>query len=370
MRPHALFIGSTYAGWRTRQLNLERHVMEDGRVEAEWRRISGWRDGGWIERLPALPRGLRGRARALTEGASFAGAARYDVVWTSSPEVLAAYAWSLAGPFRRPLILELDWTLAQRESMARAYYGRAPREGLRLRTAEWQQAAAFGRVSLCIAWSNWAAQGLADVGVERRRIRVIPPGVDLAHWRIGRGPRDNTAPLRLLFVGGDFRRKGGPSLVELVAGRFGGRCELDIVTREDVEPAPGVRVHRCEPNSPELLRLYEQADLFVLPTSAECFGIATVEALASGLPVIVTDTGGAGDIVDDGQTGWLIEPGAASLGAALERAIERRAQLPAMGARGREVASVRFDGARNDRLVVDSLLELAGTQSRVRLVPA
>ena len=68
------------------------------------------------------------------------------------------------------------------------------------------------------------------------------------------------------------------------------------------------RVHRAEANSPLLRQLYADADLFVMPTRAEAFGIVTVEAMASGLPVIVGDVGGGRSIVDHGKTGWLIPP--------------------------------------------------------------
>ena len=357
--PRALFVGSTYAGWRTRQLNLERHVLEDGRLAPTFQRVSGWHEGGLIERLPLLPAGARGRLRALSEASALARAPAHDVTLTSLPELLPPYRWAMAGPLRRPLVLELDWTLAQRESMAPAYYGRDSRQGWRRQVAEWQQAAAFAPVSRFVCWSNWAAEGLRAAGVQPRRIRVIPPGIDLDHWRPAREPRQPGEPLRLLFVGADFARKGGVMLAEMVATRFAGRCLLDIVTPGEVPAGAGISVHRCQPNSPELMRLYARADLFVLPTTAECFGIATIEALASGLPVIAGDVGGARDIVDEGDTGWLIEPGGGALAAALERALERHETLPAMGARGRQVAEARFDGRRNDRQLVDLLVALA-----------
>jgi glycosyltransferase involved in cell wall biosynthesis len=227
-----------------------------------------------------------------------------------------------------------------------------------LRGAQLIERALWRQVSLFTPWSHWAADSLRRRGISDDRIRILPPGVDLDIWR----PRpelrrDSAGPLRLLFVGGDFQRKGGDLLLDVVRERFAARCEVDVVTRDPVEPSPGVRVHRAEPNSTPLRRLYAQADLFVMPTRAECFGIATVEALASGLPVIVGDVGGARDIVDEGQTGWLIEPTPEALAGALERALDQRDYLGAMGERARRTAEQRFDGRRNDRIVVDLLLE-------------
>ncbi|MCC7362936.1 MAG: glycosyltransferase family 4 protein [Dehalococcoidia bacterium] len=369
-QPRALFVGSMYAGWRTRQLNLEENVARDGRLDADFRHVTGWRAGGLIERLPVIPAGVRGRGRAMLEASAFARLPRPDVVWTSASELLFPYLWTQAWPLGRPLVVELDWTVEQRELFAPAYYGREPRTGLRRRLSEWQQRKVFDAVSLFAPMSNWAADGLRRGGVPAERIRVLHPGLDLDAWRVERAERAADGPLRLLFVGGNFARKGGPLLVDLVRTRFSGRCELDIVTRDAVEPAPGVRVHRTEANSPELHALYRDADLFVMPTTAECFGLVTVEALASGLPVIVTDMGGARDIVDEGETGWLIEPDAASVAAAIERALAERPRLRAMGARGRQVAEARFDGPKNDRVLVDWMLGLAAeAQGRGVLEP-
>jgi glycosyltransferase involved in cell wall biosynthesis len=119
-------------------------------------------------------------------------------------------------------------------------------------------------------------------------------------------------------------------------------------------------MHRAEPNSDALLSLYHQADVFVLPTRAECFGIAAVEAMASGLPVIMGKVGGASDIVEPGTTGWgwLIQPDVQSVVAALKECLEAPDRLLTLGARGRERAVQRFDGERQHDAVVNLLLSL------------
>ena len=363
--PRALFVGTTYAGWKTRQMNLETHVAADGRLDARFARISGWREGGVIERLP-LPGPVRGRLRALAEARSFASFPRPDITWTSCSELALPFMWAQAGPWRRPLIMETDWTLEQQEAFAPLYFGREPRTGARMKLAAAQERLFFRHVTLFAPWSNWAADGLRRVGVDDGRIHVLHPGLNLDAWTAPRREAPVGRPLRLLFVGGDFARKGGPMLVALLAGQFRGRAELDIVTRDDVVPAPGVRVHRAEVNSPALKALYASADLFVLPTLAEAFGLATVEAMASGLPCIVANVGGAPDIVHDGVTGWLIQPNAVALAEGLERAIAQADRLPAMGARGRKRAEERFDGARNDRLLVELMLECVARRERTK----
>jgi glycosyltransferase involved in cell wall biosynthesis len=357
-----LFLGVGWIGHRTRFLNLRAHSEHDPRIRPVYREITGWSEGGVIERLP-LTRGLRGSLRTAWESAPFATVPRPDVIWTSAGDALAPYAWSQVGPLSRPVILDLDWTLSQQESMAVDYYGRPPRTGLSLALRRARHALARRCVTVFTPWSRWAADGLRAEGVPEERIAIIPPGVDIALWRRLQRRHPREGPLRLLFVGGDLERKGGHKLMNVFRQKFASRCTLDIVTRAPVSALPGVRIHRLEPNSTGLRALYANADLFVMPSLAETFGIATIEAMAAGLPVIVGDIGAAREIVDDGVTGWLIGQTPAALANALERACIQRSGLPGMGARGAEVAAERFDGARNDARIVELVVELSAVSS-------
>ena len=354
-RPPVLFIGSGYAGHRARFANLVRNTSADERIDPEYRLVTGWRDDGLLERVPLVPRALKGRIRAIGEAAAFARLPRPEAIWTSAGELFAPYAWSQLGPWRRPLILDVDAVPDQLESWALDYFGRPAKRGARRLAGRLRKKLVWANTTLFVAWSTWAAEGLLSDGIPAAQVTVLPPGVDLEAWQVGR-PSRRDAPVRILFVGGDFERKGGPALLS-VAQRLRDRCEVDIVTRSTVAAGPGVRVHRAEPNSAALRHLYAEADLFVLPTRAECFGIATIEAMASGLPVIVSDVGGARDIVVSGETGWLIEPTTEALTRALDVALGRRDVLRAMGARAREVAEEKFNGRRNDRKLVDLVLE-------------
>ena len=359
--PRVLFLGTTYAGWATQFANLRADVLRDGSLDPTFRSVSGWREGGVFERLP-LPAAFAGRLRALTEAAPFASLPRPDAIWLSAPEVATPYLWSQLGPLRRPIVLDLDATATQLEAMAGPYFGRLPKSGFRRILAGANDRLLRTTVTAYTPWSRWAADGLRAEGVPPGRIHVVPPGVDLDAWQVPtRPPRDLTAPLKLLFVGNNVVRKGGDLLLELMQSPWGSRFELDLVTGEDVaSDAPNVRVHRAGANSPELRRLFAGADLFVLPTRAECFGIASVEAMASGLAVVMGDVGGARDIVDEGATGWLIKPTREGLRDALDHALAVRESLPLMGARARATAEARFDGRANHGRIIDLLLDLCG----------
>ena len=115
-------------------------------------------------------------------------------------------------------------------------------------------------------------------------------------------------------MGGDFPRKGGPDLLAAWRdARLAGNATLDLVTDWplSVEAIPaGVRLHRgIAPNTPEWTELWRQADLFVMPTRNEAFGMVFQEAGAAGLPVVATRINAIPEIVQDRSTGILVEPG-------------------------------------------------------------
>ena len=359
--PAVLFLGSTYAGHGTRFSNLKSNTASDKRIIAEYRSVTGWQPDGAFERLGIIPRPIAGRLRALREAAPFASIPRPDVIWLSATEVVAPYLWSQAGTLRRPVVVDLDATSTQLDSMAPWYFGRPPKGRLRRKASLLNESVVRRFASAFTPWSQWAASGLRSEGVPAERIHVIPPGVDLCAWRPA--PRrvvgPDSGPLRLLFVGSDFERKGGDMLLDVLRGPLGTQLELDVVTRDNVVTQRNVRVHRAEPNTDALKTLYARADLFVMPTRAECFGIAAVEAMACGLPVIIGDVGGTRDIVDCGVSGWVIEPTTTALHRVLSTAIRDSNRLRSMGSAARRVAEQRFDGTRNDRLVVDLLCQVA-----------
>jgi glycosyltransferase involved in cell wall biosynthesis len=77
----------------------------------------------------------------------------------------------------------------------------------------------------------------------------------------------------------------------------------------------------------QVARLLNVADVSVVPSRVEPFGLVAVEALACGLPVVATDAGGLPDFIDD-QVGWLVEVGDPNqLASAIIEAIERDAKV-------------------------------------------
>ncbi len=163
-----------------------------------------------------------------------------------------------------------------------------------------------------VVFSQWAADSfINEYGVPAERVHVIPVGVELTGFaRFDERQGDSPDKKRLLFVGGDFHRKGGPLLVDVFRRNFAHRdVELHLMTNEPSVTTHGnLFVHRdVQPFSAAWYQLYSQADIFVLPTLREAFGIAYVEAMAAGLPVIGSRVGAGPEIIGK-DVGFLVEP--------------------------------------------------------------
>jgi glycosyltransferase involved in cell wall biosynthesis len=166
--------------------------------------------------------------------------------------------------------------------------------------------------------SSWAAQSaVEDYGADPSRVHVVPFGANLQNPPSTQEVLQErpTGCCRLLFVGVDWHRKGGDIAFEtlLQLERSGIPAELTVVGCTPPEHVAHPRLHVfpfLDKNDPhqraQLDDLYRQATFFILPTRAECFGIAMCEAGAYGLPVLSTKTGGVPEIVRHGLNGFLL----------------------------------------------------------------
>ncbi len=258
----------------------------------------------------------------------------------------------------RPYVISLDATPRQMDSMGRWYRHRRLPEAL-----ERAKDAAYRRTlrgaSAIVAWSEWTRESLVrDYRLEARMVDVVHPGAGRDFFSLHR--RTNNRIPRFLFVGGDFERKGGEQLLQAF-DRLAGKAELILVTTASVPPRPGVSiVSDATPGSAQLLSAFAAADVFCLPTLADCTSVAIEEAMAAGLPVITTSVGSNASTVTDGETGLIIEPGD---GRALHEALHCLATDGALrerlGRRAREVACERYDASANASRLIDLLASVA-----------
>ena len=188
------------------------------------------------------------------------------------------------------------------------------------------------------------------------RVSVIPNGVDRdrfhpdaearARMRSAKGLQDDD--LVAVFLGGDWERKGLPIAIEgmaktkpwhlLVGGQGDAEALRDFATRQNA----GTRVHLCGPEEQARpAEILAAGDAFLFPSSYEGFSLASLEATATGLPLLISRINGSGELVTNGETGFLIDRTPESI----ERALEALADDPdlrrRMGERNRE-ASARY----------------------------
>jgi starch synthase len=180
----------------------------------------------------------------------------------------------------------------------------------------------FRAAAAIVSTSKWAGDDLARKYPDcAGKINVLPYPVRLEmfeeNWieeRYVRTRARAVVPVRCLFLGGDFPRKGGPSLLDAWSqGGLAGSARLDLVTNwplvEQELPA-GVRlVKNIAAYTPAWRQLWREADVFVMPTRSEAFGMVYQEAAAAGLPCIATRINAIPEIVADGETGLLVDPG-------------------------------------------------------------
>ena len=140
----------------------------------------------------------------------------------------------------------------------------------------------------------------------------------------------------------------------------GGMAELILVTHSAIESSEGVTVYNdMKANTAELVALCQTCDVFVLPSKAEAFGIAAVEASALGLPVIGAKVGGLEDIVSNEENGYLVPPGdMAALAQRLLMLAENPSIRQAYGRASRKRAIMSFDARKNSSRLIDILHEV------------
>jgi len=310
-----------------------------------WTRLPGVRSNWSLRASLGAWLGLRGRANGL-DGALF----HTQVTALFSPGLMR----------RMPSVISLDATPMQYDALG-AFYGHVPSGSARIEALKKRlNQRAFRSARRLVTWSQWAKDSLiADYDVPADKIMVIPPGIDTARWDFDRSARP-PGPVHLLFVGGDFARKGGDTLLEAFTRLPPSPdVHLHIVTktRGVGEGLPGVTVwHDVQPNSDPLLRLFALADLFVFPTRGDCLPLAVMEALASGLPVVTTTVGALPEAVTHGETGWIVPPDDPdALADALAALASDGALRARLACQARAVGRERFDAAKNYGRLVETI---------------
>ena len=208
-----------------------------------------------------------------------------------------------------------------------------------------------------IVWSEYARALHLAGGADPKYLSVIPPGVEVPH-ALADKPLDET---RVLFVGQDFRRKGGDILLRAWSQIPAPRARLIVIGGESVALPAGARHFQYV--SPAELKndFYTKSHILALPSRAEGYGLAALEAMAHGLVVVASNTGALPEIVVHGETGCLVPVGGVGeLARRLRELIYQPNLCRAMGAAGYRRAQERFGEDLRNRLLLDLYEETIG----------
>jgi glycosyltransferase involved in cell wall biosynthesis len=113
---------------------------------------------------------------------------------------------------------------------------------------------------------------------------------------------------------------------------------------------------------------YHQADLYISASHVDGSSVSLMEAMACGLPVLVSDIPGNREWVTNDQNGWLFKDGdPGDLAARIEHALEQRASLPERGRRSRKIAEERADWNRNSAILLQAYESVVSSKPRPRV---
>lgn len=183
--------------------------------------------------------------------------------------------------------------------------------------------------------SNFSRMAFINSGIDADKIQVIPNGVNpLIFTPLGiKYPLKTKKKLKFLFLGGTIPRKGIDLLLQAYVSTFSFKDDVCLIIKDlggdsfyqGLTADAMIDKIMSEPNAPEIeyinndlteeeiASLYRACDVFVSPYRGEGFSLPTLEAMACGLPVVVTQGGSTDDFVDE-TVGWLIPSSKLSIG--------------------------------------------------------
>ena len=362
------FIVEQALGHVTHYQNLKYWVGKDKNIKPNWMPIGKSTDDIW-GKIPFIRNNWSLQVSLRTRSA-IESAMRQQTLDGLFLHTQTLGLFSIPLMHRIPTIISTDATPLNFDSIAAGYNHKINGNYFAERIKYQWNKSTYNAAAAIITFCQWAKDSLIyDYGIPAEKITVIPPGVDLAQWNFKRERIIEsvlTRPLRLLFVGADFARKGGYTLLEALLSGLEQEFILDIVTnnvslKRELNGINNLNIY-CDltPNSPRLKQLYAQADIFVFPTEADCFGIVVSEAMAAGLPIITTDIGGLCEQVEHGVNGLIVPPSdATALAIALRTLKNNPTRIATMAAASRRIAEKRFDAQSNYGQVLNLMKKIS-----------
>lgn len=276
-----------------------------------------------------------------------------DLIHTVNPFILGPGGIYYARRLKVPLVASYHTNVAT--------YARYYRLGLGVDATRWYTKQLHNRATINLCTSETTMYYLLGEGI--KRVRLWPQGVDARHYHPGKasGPwrerlsGGHPSERLLLYVGRLAPEKGIERLKAVLREVSGTRLAIvgDGPARPSLERAftgtPTVFTGLL--HGEDLAAAYASADAFLFPSTTETLGIAMLEALASGLPVVAARSGASGEVVSEGESGLFYEPSSpATLVAAVRRLCSDDDLREAL-ARGARAAAEKRDWGASTRVL-------------------
>jgi glycosyltransferase involved in cell wall biosynthesis len=237
------------------------------------------------------------------------------------------------------------------------YDSTAPESGPK-RVSRWKNKVALWPSAQLVTVSEYSKRELISLGLDPARISIISPGVDRAALKIFPKPTPDDQ-VHIVTLGSVSPRKGTIHLVEafIKMARTNAQlhivgsttldadyCELvrDVVAKGGSEVAS--RIHFCgRLEQGAVNQLLSRADILAMPSLQEGFGIALLEGMYFGLPIVTTNITAQPELVQDGVNGLLVPPSdPSSLAKALQRLVDDPELRRTLGQRGQQGLEGRY----------------------------
>jgi len=368
-KPHIVFVSAPFSGIEVSFRKMQPLIERRDDLRSSWIYVE-W-EPPELAGLPSLV--LRNWTVRASEVARrrvndlMAGGSRVDALVANSIVPMLFLQRRSPGT---PIVLSLDATPRLMGEMA-VHYDKKNRWGAQLRIWMDRELVAgrlYRSAVHLFPWSKVARDSLVeDYHIRPENVTVLPPGIDLSEWP---RPTQFSTPTRsggrttILFVGGDFVRKGGDLVLRLSRLPEFAECEFHFVTKRfEGEKGANVHVHEgLSSESPALRGLFRSSDIFLMPTRADFAPtMAVCEALAAGLPVITSRIGGMDSVVLHGRNGFVASPGDFEDLVRHTRELVSKSELRRhLSAQARLTAEEKFDLGKNADQLLSAVLAACG----------
>lgn len=220
--------------------------------------------------------------------------------------------------------------------------------------------------NIFVTLSRFLSEMLFDLGVPREKIRIVPNGVDVTKFKEG---AEKKVENLLLFVGRLDPKKGIPVLLQslkylktpvklvMIGPPTLGCASYSKTILKLIDDTSKKTIHNIthlgKVGPDELVRWYQKASIFVLPSLSESFPMVNMESLACGTPVVASNVGAVSEVVRDYENGILVPPGnPIKLSEALQYLLDNEDTRLKLGKKGVKCIAENFSSKATAELLI------------------